>query len=110
MGVTGTPIKTDLRNDYEQAEHDDSDIAGKKVKLLARESVTDKRLTATTSSGKVGLDINISGSDVALGGGTQYTEGDIDSSITGTAVLWEDTSDTLRPVSATKPLPVDLGV
>jgi hypothetical protein len=42
------------------------------------------------------------------GGGTQYTEADIDASITGTAVLWEDTSDTLRPVSADKPLPVNI--
>ncbi len=40
------------------------------------------------------------------GGGTQYTEGDTDTSITGTALLWEDTSDTLRPASAAKPLPV----
>jgi hypothetical protein len=36
---------------------------------------------------------------------TQYTEGDVDSTITGTAVMWEDTSDTLRAVSAAKPLP-----
>jgi hypothetical protein len=35
----------------------------------------------------------------------QYTEGDTDSTITGTALLWEDTSDTLRAVSAAKPLP-----
>lgn len=42
------------------------------------------------------------------GGGTEYTEGDTDSSITGTALLWEDTGDTLRPVSAAKPLPVDI--
>lgn len=42
------------------------------------------------------------------GGGVQYTEGDVDSSITGTAILWEDTSDTLRAVSAAKPLPVDI--
>jgi hypothetical protein len=39
-------------------------------------------------------------------GGTQYTEADTDASITGTAVMWEDTSDTLRAVSAAKPLPV----
>ena len=38
--------------------------------------------------------------------GTQYTEGDVDSSITGQAFLWEDTGDTLRTVSATTPLPV----
>ena len=42
----------------------------------------------------------------SFGGGTQYTEGDTDSTITGTAVLWEDTGDTLRAVSAAKPLPV----
>lgn len=44
----------------------------------------------------------------AAGGGTQYTEGATDATITGTAVLWEDTSDTLRPVSAAKPLPVNV--
>lgn len=42
------------------------------------------------------------------GGGTQYTEGDTDASITGTAMLWEDTSDTMRAVSAAKPLPVNI--
>lgn len=44
----------------------------------------------------------------SFGGGTQYTEADTDSSITGTAMLWEDTSDTLRAVSAAKPLPVNI--
>lgn len=39
-------------------------------------------------------------------GGTQYTEADVDASITGTAILWEDAADTLRAVSAAKPLPV----
>jgi hypothetical protein len=42
----------------------------------------------------------------SIGGGVQYTEADTDASITGTAMLWEDTSDTLRAVSAAKPLPV----
>lgn len=51
------------------------------------------------------LDVNIkSGSS----SGTQYTEADVDATITGTAVLWEDTSDTLRAVSAAKPLPVNV--
>lgn len=44
----------------------------------------------------------------SFGGGVQYTEGDVDASITGTAVMWEDTSDTLRAVSAAKPLPVNI--
>lgn len=39
---------------------------------------------------------------------TQYTEGDTDSSITGTAAMWEDSADTLRAVSVGKPLPVQL--
>lgn len=42
----------------------------------------------------------------SFGGGTQYTEGDVDATITGTALLWEDAADTLRAVSASKPLPI----
>ncbi len=37
--------------------------------------------------------------------GVQYTEGDVDVSITGTAVMWEDAGNTLEPVSAARPLP-----
>jgi hypothetical protein len=36
-----------------------------------------------------------------------YREGDVDDSILGTAVMWEDANNVLRPVSAAKPLPVD---
>lgn len=39
--------------------------------------------------------------------GVEYTEGDTDASITGKAILWEDASNTLRPVSAVYPLPTD---
>lgn len=35
-----------------------------------------------------------------------YTEGDTDATITGPVVMWEDAADTLRAVSAAKPLPV----
>ena len=48
------------------------------------------------------------GNYVAGGGGTEYAEGDTDASITGKAILWEDTGDALRSVSAVKPLPVDV--
>jgi hypothetical protein len=44
----------------------------------------------------------------SFGGGVQYTEGDTDASITGTAMMWEDTGDTIRAVSAAKPLPVNI--
>src|SRR3990167_7340384 len=45
----------------------------------------------------------------SFGGGVQYTETNIDATITGTALMWEDAADTLVAASATKPLPVDLG-
>jgi hypothetical protein len=44
----------------------------------------------------------------SFGGGTQYTEGDTDTTITGTAMLWEDTANTLRPVASGTPLPVNV--
>jgi hypothetical protein len=44
----------------------------------------------------------------SFGGGTQYTEGDTDASVTGTALMWEDAADTLRVASASKPLPVSV--
>lgn len=40
--------------------------------------------------------------------GTEYTEGDTDATITGTAIMWEDAGDTLVPVSVSKPLPMSL--
>lgn len=40
--------------------------------------------------------------------GTQYTEGDVDASITGTAILWEDSGNVLATVSAASPLPVNI--
>src|SRR5918911_229576 len=49
------------------------------------------------------VDSNASGS-----AGTEYTEGDTDASITGTAVMWEDASNTLRAASAAKPFPVEI--
>lgn len=48
------------------------------------------------------------GTQITTTGGTQYTEADIDTTITGTALMWEDAADTLRAVSASKPLPVDI--
>jgi hypothetical protein len=50
--------------------------------------------------------VSIEADNAGIGGGVQYTEGDTDATITGTAFLWEDAADTLRAVSAAKPLPV----
>jgi hypothetical protein len=51
------------------------------------------------------LDVNIKS---GASSGTQYTEADTDASITGTAMMWEDSGDTLRSVSSVKPLPVNI--
>jgi hypothetical protein len=63
---------------------------------------TNLRAIKTSAAGVLQVDI-LSGA-----GGTQYNEGDTDSTITGTAMLWEDAADTLRSVSAAKPLPVNV--
>lgn len=52
--------------------------------------------------------VKIGGSGGSSSSSTQYTEADTDTTISGTAMMWEDTSDTLRAVSATKPLPVNV--
>lgn len=44
----------------------------------------------------------------AITAGSEYTEGDTDTTISGVAIMWEDASDTLRVPSASKPLPVDI--
>lgn len=45
-----------------------------------------------------------------LGSDTQYFEGDVDADIKGTAIMWEDAGNTLVPVSAANPLPVNATV
>lgn len=56
--------------------------------------------------------LNGSGSQITSfgSGGTQYTEGDLDATITGTALLFEGDSTTneLRVVNSTNPLPVTI--
>lgn len=88
------------------------DLAGGTDALIGRVKITDGTDVADV--------LNLAGSDplcvaildgagaqiTSFGGGVEYTEGDTDASITGKAVLWEDTGDTLRAVSAAKPLPV----
>lgn len=70
-------------------------------------AVTNEGLTELASAiNNNKLDINLKTSEVSIGGSTQYTEGDTDTTITGTAVMWEDTSDTLVATSDNKPLPV----
>lgn len=77
---------------------------------------TNKASVRTTgSSSTYSLNVAIvdaSGNQItSFGGGSsiiQYTEGDVDTTITGDAILWEDASDTLATVKASKPLPVQI--
>jgi len=52
--------------------------------------------------------LDTAGNAVAVAGGTQYAEGATAATITGQAIMWEDAADTLRSVSAVKPLPVNI--
>lgn len=68
-----------------------------------------QRATATVTGAKVGQDVHISSSDVSMGGGTQYTEGDTDATITGTALMFRSESpdpNSIHAVSVSNPLPI----
>lgn len=71
--------------------------------LLQGDDGTDRTNVLVDTDGHLQVDVLSGG-----GSGTEYTEGAADASITGTAILWEDAADTLRAVSAAKPLPVDV--
>jgi len=79
-----------------------------RVKLTDGTDVADV-LDLTNSNPLTVAIVDGSGTQItSFGGGTQYTEGDTDASITGTALMWEDTSNTLVAASATKPVPVNI--
>lgn len=81
---------------------DDNTIKG----LLALDDTTSDGIPVKAKTSTGALYVHLDSSDVSIGGGTQYTEGDTDSTITGTAMLWEDTGNTLKTVNASDPLPV----
>src|SRR3990172_3740932 len=86
-------VTTSTDGDYSQIS---TDSAG-------RVGVADLGGSLSVDDGGTPLDVNVvSGSAT----NTEYTEGDVDASITGQAILWEDTGDTLATVSAANPLPV----
>ena len=52
------------------------------------------------------LRMTLAVSDVAIGGGTQYVEGDTSTAPTGTVMLWKSAVSTLSAVTTSNPLPV----
>lgn len=80
-----------------------------KVRLTDGTTDTDIRDLTNSNALNVAI-VDGSGDQItSFGGGTQYTEGDIDATIIGTAIMWEDSGNTLTTVSAVKPLPIGDG-
>ena len=72
-----------------------------------RDRLPDNTATAAPAATDEGIVVHVATMPAGGGGSVaQYTEADIDASITGVAFMWEDASDTLRAVSAAKPLPI----
>ena len=82
-------------------------VAGR-VKLSDGTDVADVLDLANSNPLTVAIVDGTGNQITSFGGGVQYTEADIDATITGTAVMWEDAADTLRVASAAKPLPVEV--
>jgi hypothetical protein len=68
----------------------------------------DAQAALAADGDRIPLSVNSQGALYVTGGGggTEYTEGDTDATITGHALLWEDTGNTLRTISAATPMPV----
>lgn len=82
-------------------------------KVRLTDGITDADIRDLASSNALNVAIvDGSGAQItSFGGGTQYTEGDVDASITGTAMLMEVSGNTLQPVqgSVADGLLVNLG-
>jgi hypothetical protein len=93
-----------------------SDVGAAGNNVLGQVKVTDGTDVADvidqgTNSGLATVILDGSGDPItSFGGGTQYTEGATDATITGTALMWEDGADTLVVASAAKPLPVEASI
>lgn len=87
-------------------------VTGGKLDVNATASLAGTTLPIASAATAVGVAIvDSSGNQISsFGGGTQYTEGDVDSSITGTAMMVEDTSNTLQPAQGDKANGLDVDV
>lgn len=72
-------------------------------KVRITDGTTDADIRDLASSNALNVSIvDGSGNQItSFGGGTQYTEGDVDTTITGTAMLMEVSGNTLQPVQGT---------
>lgn len=93
---------SDLRNARISVLHPTS--TGEMVRPLA------VALVGSSGAGLVDSSNNALGVTVRAGsaGATEYTDGDVDASVTGRALVFGNSSNTLRPVNSTRGLPVQL--
>lgn len=76
---------------------------------ISEGGVTADVLDLTNSNPQTVAIVDGSGNQItSFGGGTQYTEGDTDATITGTVGMWEDAGNAIVATSASKPLPVEI--
>lgn len=101
-GKSGSRIKNTEQSIFNDSRDDKYGVVAAE---LVAENAAENALLRLKADDSGNLNVNVQAGSTS---GTQYTEGDTDSTITGTAVMWEDTSDTLRAVSSTKPLPVNI--
>jgi len=80
----------------------DEDDVNKRADITTVGAINAQNVLLRNSNGAI-ID-NIGGG----GGGVQYTEGDIDATITGNAIMWEGAGDTLETVTQDYPLPIDI--
>lgn len=87
-------------------------VTGGKLDVNATASLAGEPLPIASATDAVGVAIvDGSGNQItSFGGGVQYTEGDTDASITGTAMMVEDTSNTLQPAQGDKTNGLDVDV
>ena len=78
-------------------------VTGGKLDVNATASLSGESIPISGATTAVGVAIvDGSGNQItSFGGGTQYTEGDTDASITGTAAMMEVAANTLQPVQGT---------
>lgn len=105
VGTTSvTPVAGTYRSTRDSVDDNDAGALAMTAKRGLYTTIETPAGDSAMDEANDALRVNI----VAGSSGTQYTEGDTDASITGTAMLWEDAGDTLRAVSAAKPLPVSV--
>jgi hypothetical protein len=112
VAIPATRKTTSYATDYSFAVVDPAEIyivdaAGLRTVRVACTAYTSGTLTVhVLGSEAASVAAGMGAVAASIGGGIQYTEGDTDATITGTAALWEDAANTLRAVSATNRLPV----